>query len=195
MISLLSFDSVMPAPAAIEKIENAIHLIRGQKVMLDSDLAAFYGVTTKRLLEQLKRNLKRFPTDFAFRLDAEEFERLRSHFATSKPGRGGRRYLPWAFTEHGAVMLASVLNSKIAVEASVRIVRVFLRLRDLLLANKDLALKFHELEGRMDKQDTNISRLFDAIRQFLQPSLAADREMGFHVREDEPAYGKNRKSR
>lgn len=185
----------MPASAAIEKIENAIHLIRGQKVMPDSDLAAFYGTTTKRLLEQFKRNRKRFPTDFAFRLDAEEFERLRSHFATSKLGRGGRRYLPWAFTEHGAVMLASVLNSEIAVEASVRIVRVFLRLRDLMQANKDLALKFHELEGRMDKQDANIARLFEAIRQLLQPPPAkGDREMGFHVREDEPAYGTNRKN-
>ena len=195
MISLAAFEFAMPAPAAIEKIENAIHLIRGQKVMLDSDLATFYGVTTKRLLEQLKRNLKRFPADFAFQLDAEEFERLRSQNATSKPGRGGRRYLPWALTEHGAVMLASVLNSEIAVEASVRIVRVFLRLRDLLLANKDLALKFHELEGRMDKQDASITRLFDAIRQFLQPPTAGGRELGFHVHEDEPAYGKNRKSR
>ena len=161
----------MPAAAAIDSLERAIHLIRGHKVMLDSDLAEVYGVTTKRLLEQFKRNAKRFPRDFAFQVDAEEFAHLRSQFATSNVGRGGRRHLPWVFTEHGALMLASVLNSAIAVEASVRVVRAFIRLRELMLANKELATKFGELERRMDKQDTSIARLFDAIRQLIQPPL------------------------
>lgn len=198
----------MQVAPAIEQIEHAIHWIRGQKVMLDSDLAAIYGVTTSRLNEQRKRNRARFPVDFAFQLDAEEFAHLKSQiatsnlrgaslisqFATSKKGRGGRRKLPWVFTEHGALMLASVLNSKVAIDASVRVVRAFIRLRELLLANKELALKFHELEGRMDKQDTNIGRLFEAIRRLLEPPpVETKREIGFHMREDEPAYGRNRR--
>jgi hypothetical protein len=194
VISLLSFEPAMPATAAIEKIERTIHLIRGQKVMLDSDLAAIYGVTTSRLNEQLKRNLKRFPHDFAFHLDADELAALISQIATSKPGRGGRRKLPWVFTEHGAIMLASVLNSDTAIEASVRVVRAFVRLRELMLANKELAVKFNELEGRLDKQDATIARLFEAIRQLLQPPEPAEkREVGFHVREDAPRYRTKRR--
>lgn len=184
----------MASAPRIEQIEHSIHLIRGQKVMLDADLAAIYQVTTKRLLEQLKRNLNRFPQDFAFQLDAEEFAHLRSQIATSKAGRGGRRYLPWVFTEHGALMLASVLSSGVAIEASVRVVRAFVRLRELMLANKELATNFNELERRMDKQDATIARLFDAIRQLLEPaSPKTEREMGFHIREDEVHYGSNRK--
>jgi hypothetical protein len=183
----------MPTAPAIDQIEHAIHWIRGQKVMLDSDLAAIYEVTTKRLLEQLKRNKNRFPSDFAFQLDAEEFAHLRSQNATSKNGRGGRRYLPWVFTEHGALMLASVLSSSVAIDASVRVVRAFIRLRELLLANKELAMKFNELERRMDKQDATIARLFEAIRQLLTPPTPGFKpEIGFHVREESPAYGRNR---
>jgi hypothetical protein len=208
VISLSSLDPIMPATPAITQIEHAIHLIRGQKVMLDSDLAAIYGVTTSRLNEQLKRNRKRFPKDFAFQLDAEEFAHLKSQIAisnlrgaslisqnaTSKKGRGGRRKLPWVFTEHGALMLASVLSSDVAIEASVRVVRAFVRLRELMLANKELATKFNELEHRMDRQDSTIARLFDAIRQLLEPPpTAPKREIGFHVGEDAPLYGRNRK--
>src|SRR5438128_10328430 len=119
MISLFGIESMAKADA-IETIETAIHLIRGQRVMLDSDLAQIYGVSTKRLLEQVKRNRKRFPRDFAFQLKREELTNLRSQIATSS--YGGRRYLPWAFTEHGAIMLASILNSVIAIEASIRVV-------------------------------------------------------------------------
>lgn len=115
--------------ARVERIDSAIHLVRGHRVMLDADLAALYGVTTKRLNERVKRNLDRFPEDFAFRLTADEVVALRSQSATSNVGRGGRRYAPIAFTEHGAVMLASVLSSPTAVETSVQIVRAFVLLQ------------------------------------------------------------------
>ncbi len=181
----------MPEKLPALDFENAIHSMRGQRVMLDFDLAKFYGVTTKRLLEQVKRNEKRFPKDFAFQIAREEFTHLRSQIATLKPtGRGQhRKYLPWAFTEHGAIMLASVLNSDVAIEASVRVVRAFVRLRELILANAELAQKFAELESRLDDHDEAIANLFAAIRQLLQPSRSEDKpEMGFHVREEAPPY-------
>jgi hypothetical protein len=193
VISLYEFEPAMPLGGLSDSLERAIHLVRGQKVMLDSDLAEIYGVTTKRLIEQLKRNPRRFPGDFAFQLDAEEFAYLRSQIATSK-GRGGRRYLPWVFTEHGALMLASVLSSEIAIEASVRVVRAFVRLRELMFANRELAILFQQLESRMDKQDRTIARLFDTLRRMSEPEEPPpNREMGFHVREEPPAYGTNRK--
>lgn len=133
-----------------ERIEQVILLIRGQKVMLDRDLAELYGVTTKRLNEQVSRNKDRFQEDFMFRLTKEEFTNLRSQFVTSR--WGGRRYHPNAFTEHGAVRLASVLNSPIAVEASVQVVRAFVRLREMLASNKDLARKLAILENKYDQQ-------------------------------------------
>ena len=111
--------------APVERVLSAIQVVRGQRVMLDADLAALYGVSTKRLNEQVRRNRRRFPEDFMFRLTVQEAGLLRSQFATSKPGRGGRRFPPFAFTEHGAVMLASVLNTPIAVAASLQVVRAF----------------------------------------------------------------------
>lgn len=191
----------MPSGREIETVENAIHLIRGQRVMLDSDLALIYGVSTKQLNQQLKRNANRFPVDFAFQLTAEEFtnlksqiatsslqakRNLRSHFVTSS--YGGRRYRPWVFTEHGAIMLASVLNSDVAVEASVRVVRAFVRLRELVSANAGLASKFAELERRLDVHDEAIAQLFAAIRQLLAPAPVKKREIGFHVRERSATY-------
>src|ERR1700682_4962599 len=128
----------------IERVEKAILMVRGEKVILDVDLAALYGVTTTRLNEQIKRNQDRFPGDFAFRLTKEEFTNLMSQFATSSPKHGGRRKLPLVFTEHGAIMAANVLNSKRAVQASVQIVRAFIRLRQILASNEELARK---LEG------------------------------------------------
>ncbi len=173
---------------ALDSIESAIHLIRGQKVMLDSDLAAVYGVTTKRLNEQFKRNLARFPSDFAFQLTNQELRTLRSQFATSN--RGGRRHMPWPFTEHGAIMLATVLNSPVAVEASVRVVRAFVHMRETLAHNKELAVKFAELERRLDGHDKAIKTLFDAIRELLNPEPPATprREIGFHIREEALKY-------
>jgi len=162
------------------RIESRILLIRGQKVMLDSDLAELYGVTTKRLNEQLKRNRARFPADFVFQLTAEEAASLRSQIATSKPGRGGRRYRPYAFTEHGAIMAASVLNSRRAIEVSVYVVRAFVKLREMLGAHKELARKLAELEKRMEGHDEEIMALFEAIRQLMEPPEKPSKRIGFH---------------
>ena len=192
MISLRAFESPMTSPREISTVENAIHLVRGQRVMLDSDLAAIYGVSTMRLNEQRRRNKKRFPSDFAFQLTRKEFANLISQFATSR-SHGGRRKLPWAFTEHGAIMLASVLNSDIAVEASVRVVRAFVRLREIVSANAELAAKFAQLERRLDSHDEAIAQLFAAIRQLLAPAPEKKREIGFHVREKSARYRARRK--
>jgi hypothetical protein len=159
-----------------ERIDQAILLLRGQKVMLDADLAVIYGVTTKRLNEQFKRNRDRFPADFAFQLTTEEFENLRSQFATSS--WGGRRYPPTAFTEHGAVMLASVLNSRTAIATSVEVVRAFIRLRELLATHKDLGRRLDELEAKYDQQ---FAVVFDAVRQLMSSPKPKPREMGYHT--------------
>lgn len=172
----------------VERIERLIYLIRGQKVMLDSDLAEIYGVTTKRLNEQVGRNADRFPLDFAFQLTPEEFARLMSQIATSKKGRGGRRKLPWVFTEHGAIMLASVLNSPVAVEASVRVVRAFVRLHEMLASNRELAQRLDELERKFEGHDEAIQSLFEAIRQLLASPEPKRRKIGFHVREKRARY-------
>jgi len=168
----------------IENAEELVHVMRGQRVMLDSDLAGFYGVPTKRLLEQVRRNIHRFPDDFAFRLRPQEFANLRSQNATSS-SHGGRRTMPWVFTEHGAVMLASVLNSAVAIAASVEIVRVFVRMRDVLSAS-DLVAKLVDIEKRIGAHDSDIATLFGALRQLLQSPDTEKGEIGFHtLREDE----------
>jgi ORF6N domain len=188
MIFLNQFDRTMTSRRKIAQLESAIYLIRGQRVMFDSDLAAIYGVTTKRLNEQVRRNISRFPEDFAFQLTAEELTNLRSQIATSS-FHGGPRYRPWVFTEHGAIMLASVLNSDIAVQASVRVVRAFVRLREMVAANAQLAAKFKELERRFDSHDEAIANLFAALKQLLEPSEPIKRrEIGFHVREKAARY-------
>jgi len=192
MISLLESESFMPANRVIDTVENAIHLIRGQRVMLDSDLAKIYGVPLKRLNEQVGRNAGRFPVDFAFHLTREEFTNLKSQFATSSL-HGGKRKMPRVFTEHGAIMLASVLNSETAIDASVRVVRAFVRLREMISANAELTAKFSQLEKRLDTHDTQIARLFAAIRQLLAPAPAEKREIGFHVKETAPRYRVRRK--
>src|SRR2546423_9812340 len=188
MISLREFDSAMPSKRKIEKLASAIYLIRDQRVMLDSGLAAIYQVSTKQLNQQLKRNHKRFPQDFVFQLTAQEVMHLRSQIVTSKKGRGGRRFRPWAFTEHGAIMLASVLNSDIAIQASVRVVRAFVRLREMVAANAQLAVKLEELERRLDSHDEAIVDLFAALKRLLEPESKAKREIGFHVRERAARY-------
>jgi len=158
-----------------ERIERSILLIRGHKVMFDSDLAELYGVSTKRLNQQVKRNSDRFPEDFMFQLSAEEFANLRSQFATAS--WGGRRTPPYAFTEHGAVMLASVLNSPVAVRASIEVVRAFVRLRQMLASHEDLARKLAVLEKKYDAQ---FKVVFDAIRQLMTPPTPQQRRIGFH---------------
>lgn len=173
------------APA--KRIEEMIFLIRGQRVMLDSDLARVYGVTTKRLKEQFRRNIERFPKDFAFQLTRQELANLRSQIATSS-SHGGIRHLPVVFSEHGALMLASILNSDIAIGASIRVVRAFVWIREQLAANKELANKLSELESRLGEHDEAIANLFEAIRQLLNPVEKSKREIGFHIRETSPAY-------
>jgi hypothetical protein len=170
-----------------EGLDELIYLVRRQKIMLDSDLAKMYGVTTKRLKEQFKRNRDRFPGDFAFVLTRQELANLRSQIATSSL-HGGVRYLPIAFTEHGAIMLASILNSPTAIEASVRVVRAFVRMREMLSANKELAAKFAELEKRLDDHDHDLANLFAAIHQLLTPTEESERKIGFHIREEPVRY-------
>lgn len=161
----------------IERIENAILLIRGEKVIMDTDLAALYGVETRSLVQAVKRNSERFPDDFMFQLTRNEFDALRSQFVISK-GRGGRRYLPYAFTEHGAIMAANVLNSDRAVQASVQVVRAFVRLRQILASNAELASKLEELEKKYDRQ---FRVIFDAIRELMTPPASKKKEIGFRT--------------
>ncbi len=177
-------------PMLIAKIiERKIYLVRGQKVMLDSDLAELYDVTTKRLNEQVRRNSDRFPADFMFQLSSDEFESLRSHFATLKQGRGyHRKYLPYAFTEHGALMAASVLNTSRAVEVSLYVVRVFVKLREMIATHKDLAKKLEELERKYDSQ---FRVVFDAIRALVAEPELKEKKIGFLVKERRALYGKD----
>jgi len=149
-----------------ERIEQAIFLIRGQKVMLDVDLAKLYGVTVGRLNEAVKRNSKRFPLDFMFRLDLQELRDLKSQIAISSSRWGGRRQQPYAFTEQGVAMLSSVLNSERAVQVNIEIMRAFVKLRELLSSHKDLAIKLAEMEKRYDSQ---FKVVFDAIRELMTP--------------------------
>ena len=171
----------MPKTSLAIPVESRILMLREQKVILDSDLAELYGVPVKRLNEQVKRNQERFPADFMFRLNAEESESLRSQHATSKTGRGGRRYAPYAFTEHGAIMAATVLNSERAVEMSVFVVRAFVRLREMLATNQQLASKIDELEQRLDTHDASIQELIEAIRELMTPEPGTGRKIGFQL--------------
>lgn len=180
--------------APIKRIEDLIFLVRGMRVMLDSDLAAVYGVSAKRLNEQVRRNPDRFPPSFGFQLAEPEWDRLRSQIATSK-GRGGKRYLPWVFTEHGALQLASVLKSQIAVQASIRVVEVFIAMREQLAAHKELAGKLAELESRIEGHDSAIQNLFDAIRQLIEPPLPEHRKQIGFMRETAPPYRVKSRSR
>lgn len=179
----------------IDRIENRILLIRGRKVLLDADLADLYGVETRRLNEQVRRNLARFPADFMYQLTAAEFGALMSQVATSKPGRGGRRKRPLVFTEHGALMAASVLNTARAVEVSLYVVRAFVRLRETLAARKDLAAKLQVLEKQTEqlalRHDTfaadtrrQLRLVFDAIRELMRAPEPRRRPIGFVTPEE-----------
>jgi hypothetical protein len=167
-----------------EDITRAILVLRGHRVLLDTELAALYGVTTKRFNEQVRRNAKRFPADFMFQLTAQEISSLRSQFATLKLGRGQhRKYLPYVFTEHGAIMASTILNSPRAVEMSVYVVRAFVQLREMLASNKELARRFAQLETRLDKKltahDEAIAAILSAIRQLMHPPVPKRRPIGF----------------
>ena len=163
-----------------EVIEKKILFVRGQKVMLDSDLAVLYGVETKVLIQAVKRNINRFPDDFMFQLTKEEFESLRSQFVTSKEARGGRRYMPYVFTEHGVAMLSSVLNSDRAIEVNIAIMRAFVKLREMLSSNKELARKLEEMEQKYDEQ---FRVVFDAIRALMAQPDKPKEKIGFKGKE------------
>ena len=159
----------------VDRIEKAILLIRGQKVMLDADLAELYGVETKVLVQAVKRNLERFPEDFMFQLSQEEFAILRSQTVTSSDW-GGRRYRPYAFTEQGVAMLSSVLRSQRAIQVNIEIMRAFIRLRQMLASHVELARKLDALEKKYDAQ---FKQVFEAIRQLMAPPEPKRRPIGF----------------
>ena len=165
----------------LQSVANRIHVIRGQRVMLDSDLAALYGVPTKALNQAVKRNSERFPVDFMFQLTVKEFEKWRSQIVTSNPGaRMGLRRAPYVFTEHGALQLASVLKSERAVEMSLLVVRAFVRLRELLASNKDLAAQFKKLERRLNVSDEAIAELYAIVRELMASPEKPKRKIGFY---------------
>jgi len=167
-----------PAHALTASIETRIFMIRGHKVMLDSDLADLYRVPTKVFNQAVKRNLKRFPRDFMFRLTGKEVKILRSQIVTSS--WGGRRNLPYAFTEQGVAMLSSVLNSERAVQVNIAIMRAFVKLREILTTHRELAEKIEELEKKYRQHDVKIQAVFDAIRELLQPPpVPTKRRIGF----------------
>ena len=170
----------MPNPAVPQEVvEQKIYLIRGQRVMIDSELAVLYGVETKQLTRQVRRNITRFPSDFMFRLTKDEYAALRCQIGTLKRGRHSK-YLPYAFTEQGVAMLSSVLNSERSIQVNIAIMRVFVRLKEILSTNKELAHKLAQLEHRIEKHDTEIHAIFEAIRQLMKPSDKPKRSIGFH---------------
>jgi hypothetical protein len=160
-----------------DRILNKIYYIRGHKVMLDQDLADLYDVSTKRLNEQVKRNIDRFPGDFMFQLTDEEFENLRSQFATSS--WGGRRVPPYAFTEHGVLMLSSVLNSERAISVNIQIMRIYTKMRELLMTNQEILLKLEQLERKVDGHDEDIQVIFAYLKQLLDPPQEPRPRIGF----------------
>jgi hypothetical protein len=175
-----------PTVPSVPAIAHTILLLRGRRILLDEALAKLYGVTTKRLNEQVRRNRGRFPPDFLFRLTVDEVTALRSHFATSKnapSGRGGRRHVPYAFTEHGAIMAAVVLNSPRAVEMSIYVVRAFVQLREELASNRELAKRLDQLEAQIEAKlashDESIAAIISAIRELTNQPTPKRRAIGF----------------
>jgi len=162
-----------------ELILSKVHVIRGQKVMLDRDLAELYGVPVKRLKEQVRRNMERFPENFMLELTLEEAEASRSHFATLKRG-DNLKYLPFAFTEHGILMLANVLKSQQAIAVSIRIIDLFVRMREVMLAHKDILLRLEQLERRTGEQGSDIQSLFGYLKQLLDPPTEPRPQIGFN---------------
>ncbi len=168
-------------PAPFPDVDARILVVRGRQIILDTALAAAYGVTTGALNQAVKRNAQRFPEDFAFRLMADELATLRSQIVTSNAGRGGARYLPLAFTEHGAIMAASVLNSSRAIEMSVFVVRAFVRLRDLARTNAEIGKHLALLERRVTAHDGALKEVFSTIRGLLQPARLPRKPIGFRA--------------
>jgi len=171
-----------------ERIENKILLIRGQKVILDRELAILYDVATRDLNKAVSRNLTRFPDDFMFQITKQEFANLKFQFGTSSSGWGGTRKLPYAFTEQGIAMLSSVLRGERAVQVNIAIMRAFVKLREILSAHKELAQMLKELEYKIETHDEQITAIFEAINQLLAPPPATKRKIGFEVREKGVKY-------
>ena len=172
VLNLMTQSGLIP----IERIEQAIYYIRGEKVMLDRNLAALYGVTTKALKQAVRRNIDRFPPDLMFVLSPAEFHDWRCQFGTSKADRQGLRYPPMAFTEHGILMLSSVLNTKRAVQVNIEIMRTFVRLRRMLADNTELSRRLDELESKYDR---HFKAVFDAIRRIMAPDTSNRKQIGF----------------
>jgi len=194
----------MPKPKKSPKpIDDLILTIRGQKIILDTDLAELYGVSTKALNQAVKRNPDRFPQDFMFQLSNSEWSNLRSQFVTSRldmpadkdiitDGHGGRRSLPYAFTEHGAIMASSILSSPEAVRMSQYVVRAFIKQREFLMANADLLKRLAEIDAKLLNHDEVLKLIIQELQPLLNPPVSPslpDKEMGFHVKEDPSAYG------
>ena len=194
----MSSPSTLPLSLATGTITKQIAVFRHHRVLLDADLAELYGVPTKVLLQAVKRNSERFPEDFMFQLNADEWQSLRSQSVTSNNGRGGRRYAPYAFTEQGVAMLSSVLNSPQAIAVNIEIMRAFVRLREVILSNKDLAQRLDELENKADlieiKHDTfahntrvQLKQVFEAIRELsAPPEPVKKRGIGFVNNDEKP---------
>jgi len=183
-------NSIVP----LKRVQHLIIVLRGQPVMLDVDLALLYGVETRALIQAVRRNMKRFPADFMFQITQEEFDSLRSQIVISK-GRGGRRYLPYVFTEQGVAMLSSVLNSDRAIEVNVAIMRAFVQLRRMIGSHEELARKLGELETRLAEHDEQIQAIFEAIRQLMAPPDRPPKKIGFEVSEKPPTYKAARRRR
>jgi ORF6N domain len=171
-----------------EEVINKIYLLRGKRVMLDRDLADMYGVETLQLKRQVRRNLERFPKDFMFEMDKQELQNWRSQFGTSNEERMGLRYSPFCFTEQGVAMLSSILNSKTAIEVNIQIIRIFTRIREVLLTHKDVLLKLEHLEKSMlkqnertDKHENEIRVIFNALKQLLNPKKRPMKPIGFKL--------------
>ena len=172
---------VRRAPIAVEIIQRRIYLVRGQKVMTDADLGKLYQVETKLLNRAVQRNLGRFPEDFMFRLTAEEAASLRCQIGTSKRGSGGRRYLPFVFTEHGVVMLSSVLKSERSVQMNILVVRAFVKLREMLASHKDLAHKMIDLERQQRAHGQQLAAVYTMVRRLMEPPRKRKRPIGFTI--------------
>jgi hypothetical protein len=176
-------NSILQVTLTDDQILNKIYYFRGQKVMLDQDLADLYDVPTKRLNEQVKRNINRFPSDFMFQLTSEEVEILKSQFATSS--WGGRRVPPYAFTEHGVLILSSVLNSQRAISVNIQIMRIYTKMRELLMANQEILLKLEQLERKVDAHDHDIQLIFQCLKQLLNPPEEPRPRVGFRRKDEQ----------
>jgi phage regulator Rha-like protein len=168
-----------------EAIATKIYLIRDQKVMLDRDLAELYGVETRHLKQAVRRNLDRFPEDFMFEMSKEEFENWRSHFVTSNSDRQGLRYAPFCFTEQGVTMLSCILNSTRAIAVNLQVIRIFTKMREMLLTHKDILLQLEKIENKLSGHDEQVARIFLYLKQLLNPPAAPRPRIGFRRNNEE----------